>query len=131
MSKYFLDTSVIIPYIRGSKETVDLIDNLKGELISSYICLAELYEGIFRLKNKEDAEKNLLIFFHGLDEVISINEDISRNFGIIRTNLRQKGQIIEDLDILIAASCQVYQAVMVTANVKHFERIKNLQVLPF
>ena len=130
MNKYFLDTSVIIPYIRGNKNIIEFIDNLEGELSSSYICLAELYEGIFRYKNKEDAEKNLLFFFHGLDEITGLNWDVSRNFGFIRTELRQKGLIIEDLDILIAASCQVHQAVLITGNPKHFERIKNLQVLP-
>lgn len=130
MNKYFLDTSVIIPYIRGDKSVIEFIDNLEGELVSSYICLAELYEGIFRYKNKNEEENKLLIFFHGLDEVIGLDENISMRFGFIRTELRQKGLLIEDLDIFIAVSCLVHQAVLVTDNVKHFERIKNLQIQP-
>ena len=130
MNKYFLDTSVIIAYIRGQKEVIELIDNLEGELVSSYVCLAELYEGIFRFKNKEIAEKNLLVFFHGLDEVFGLNSDIARTFGFIRADLRKKGQIIEDLDILIASSCIAYQAVLLTENIKHFERISDLKIYP-
>ena len=128
MNKYFLDTSIIIPYIRGNKEVTEFIDKLEGELISSYICLAELYEGIARYKNKESAEKNLLIFFHGLDEIIGLSKEISKTFGFIRTELREKGLLIEDMDILIAASCLEYQAVLVTENVKHFSRITNLKI---
>ncbi|OGG02156.1 hypothetical protein A2W14_06520 [Candidatus Gottesmanbacteria bacterium RBG_16_37_8] len=132
MNKYFLDTSIIIPYIRGKKEVIEFIDNLKGELISSYVCLAEIYEGIFSYKNqnKESAEKNLMIFFRGLDDVIGLNEDIAKTFGLIRTELRKKGLLIEDMDIFIASSCLVYQAILVTENVKHFDRIRNLQILP-
>ena len=52
MKTYFLDTSVIIDYLRGKEEQVTLINELKGKLVSSYICLSELYEGIFRSKNE-------------------------------------------------------------------------------
>jgi len=53
MKTYFLDTSVIIDYLRGKEGVVNLIDSLKWKLVSSHICLAELYEAVYRSKNKK------------------------------------------------------------------------------
>ncbi|PJA55873.1 hypothetical protein CO165_01270, partial [Candidatus Roizmanbacteria bacterium CG_4_9_14_3_um_filter_33_18] len=102
MKTYFLDTSVIIDYLRGKEEAVNLVDGLKGKLVSSNICLSELYEGIYRSKNK-NAESTVLEFFSGLSKTYGLNQKIAQEFGSLRKNLKQKGEIIEDLDIMIAA----------------------------
>ncbi len=41
--------------------------------------------------------------------------------------LKQRGKIIDDADILIAAYCIVSGFTLITANVRHFERIEGLQ----
>ncbi|MEK7522570.1 MAG: type II toxin-antitoxin system VapC family toxin [Patescibacteria group bacterium] len=128
MKTYFLDTSVIIDYLRGKKDAVDLVNNLKGKLVSSYICLSELYEGIYRSKNKE-AESTILKFFSGLSKTYGLNQKIAQEFGHLRKILKQKGEIIEDLDIMIAATCIVYGLTLVTLNKKHFLRIKKINII--
>ena len=128
MKIYFLDTSIIIDYLRGKGDTVDLVNNLKGKLVSSYICLSELYEGIFRSKNK-NAETTVLEFFSGLSKTYGLNQKIAKEFGYLRKNLKQRGEIIEDLDIMIAATCIVYGLTLVTLNKKHFLRIKGLDIV--
>ena len=128
MKTYFLDTSVIIDYLRGKKDAVDLVNNLKGKLVSSYICLSELYEGIYRSKNK-DAESTILEFFSGLSKTYGLNQKIAQEFGHLRKILKQKGEIIEDLDIMIAATCIVYGLTLVTLNKKHFLRIKKINII--
>jgi tRNA(fMet)-specific endonuclease VapC len=45
----------------------------------------------------------------------------------IYISLKQKGQLIRDADILIAAYCIVNSFVLVTRNVKDFERINGLE----
>lgn len=129
MKRYFLETSVIINFLRGKEKTLETIENLEGELSSSFVCLAELYEGIYKIKEKQRAERGVLDFFSGLSEIYGIDEEIAKNFGQIRSNLKQKGKVIEDLDILLAATCLVYGLVLVTSNPRHFERVKNLEVL--
>jgi predicted nucleic acid-binding protein len=47
-------------------------------------------------------------------------------FGEIKSNLERKGNIIEDMDILIAATALLHNLFLVTNNVKHFEKIKDL-----
>ncbi len=128
MKTYFLDTSVIIDYLRGKEDAVDLVNNLKGKLVSSYICLSELYEGIYRSKNK-DAESTILEFFSGLSKTHGLNQKIAQEFGHLRKILKQKGEIIEDLDIMIAATCIVYGLTLVTLNKKHFLRIKKINII--
>jgi predicted nucleic acid-binding protein len=128
MTNYFLDTSIIIEYLRGNQETIDLVNELEGKTSTSVICLSELYEGVFHSSHPEKNKKVIHAFFHGLNEVYSLNTQIAERFGQIRARLRQKGQMIEDLDIFIAATCLEQGCIMVTRNLKHFERISNLQL---
>lgn len=130
MNGYLIDTSVIINFLRDKGSTIETINNLEGELNSSYICLAELYEGVSRVMEKEKAEKAVLDFFSGLNFVYGIDKEIAKRFGQIRADLKIKGEIIEDLDILLAATCLANNLILITANLKHFSRIDKLEVLP-
>ncbi len=128
MTKYFLDTSVIILYTKGDLSTISQIDSLEGELTSGFICLAELYEGVYRSRNPAKVEASFLQFFQGLSEVFAIDARIPKLFGQVRAELRQKGQTIDDIDIFIAATCLVHNLQLVTLNTKHFSRIPNLKI---
>lgn len=129
MKSYLIDTSVIINYLRNKGSAVKTLDNLEGELNSSYVCMAELYEGIFRVREKDKAEKAVLEFFAGLSHTFNIDEDIARTFGQLRAALKTKGSIIEDLDLLLAATCIAYKLILITANSKHFSKIAELEIL--
>ena len=81
MKKYLIDTSVIIAFLRGNKTAVDYLKQLEGELTSSFVCLSELYEGVFRVKkDKDKIEKGVLDFFAGLTNVFSIDEAIKNRW---------------------------------------------------
>lgn len=129
MKRYFIETSVIIAYLRGRPEAVELLDSLEGELTSSFVCLAELYEGIYRVREKALAEKGVKNFFAGLSETFGLDEEIAQHFGQIRADLKKKGRIIEDLDILLAATCLAHHLTLVTFNPKHFSLVKELEIL--
>lgn len=128
MISYLLDTSIIIDYLRGKPTVVDLLDNIKGDLYSSYICLAELYEGINRVKNVDKMEQAVIKFFASLSGIYGVDGDIARKFGEIRADLKNKGNVIEDLDIMIAVTCLTNDLTLLTQNRKHFERIDNLNI---
>lgn len=131
MKRFLIETSVIVDYLRGKKEMVELVNNLEGELTSSFVCLAELYEGVCRLKKNKKAEAGVLNLFKGLNEVHGLDKEIAKNFGRIRYELKVKGRAIEDLDILIAATCFAHNLILVTKNIKHFSRIEGLKILKF
>ncbi|MDO8610225.1 MAG: type II toxin-antitoxin system VapC family toxin [bacterium] len=127
MKSYFLDTSTIINYLRGIEKAVNLINNLDGKITSSYLCLAELFEGVFSSNNKK-AESIILQFFSGLNTTYGIDAIIAKKFGLLRQQLRKKGNIIEDIDIFIASTCLIHDLYLVTFNIKHFSRIKELKI---
>ena len=44
--------------------------------------------------------------------------------------LKTDGKTIEDMDILIAATCLANNLVLVPNNLKHFNRVSGLQIQP-
>jgi tRNA(fMet)-specific endonuclease VapC len=49
-------------------------------------------------------------------------------FASIRLDLRSKGQLIGDSDILIAATAIHHELILLTNNARHFKRIDKLQL---
>lgn len=47
---------------------------------------------------------------------------------MIKAKLRTEGKMLDDFDILIAATAIVNDCVLVTNNIKHFERIDGLTI---
>ena len=129
MIQYCLDSSVIVNYLRGKVDQVTFINELDGELVASVICLAELYDGALRARNVNVARQGGEKFFLGLDAIYPIDERIARAFGQLRADLRTKGNVLADMDLLIAATCLAYNLILVTANIRHFSRVKNLEIL--
>lgn len=57
-------------------------------------------------------------------------DDESASFAAeIKHNLTQKGEFIGDCDTMIAAIGLQHNAIVVTNNVKHFQRVNNLMVV--
>lgn len=131
MKSYLVDTSIIISYLQGKADVVKLLNDVDGELTSNYICLAELYEGVSRVKNKLEIEKGVTDFFKSLSELYTVDEKVAKQFGEIRAKLKIDGNVIEDIDIFIAATCLVYDLTLITHNIKHFSRINSLEILKF
>ena len=128
MKAYFLDTSIIIDYLRGKTMSVQIIDGLDGPLTSSFICLAELFEGVYNSKDVKQAKSAVIGFFNGLSRIYTIDREVAEKFGALRKELKDRGKVIEDIDIIIASICLVYSLTIVTLNVKHFSRIEGLKI---
>lgn len=126
MKSYLIETSVIIDYLRGKEEATALLESLDGNLYSSYICVAELYEGLYRITNRTTQEKTVQTFFNSLDSIYGLDIEIAQKFGELRAFLKQKGNVIEDFDLLLAATCIVYNLELITFNKKHFSHVNEL-----
>ena len=105
------------------------MENLEGESASSFVCMAELYEGVVRSRNSQEEENNLVTFFSMLNNVFGIDNEIAEKFGEIRSALKKSGNVIEDMDLLIAATCIANGLTLITHNKKHFSRIPELKIL--
>src|SRR5207244_1359558 len=101
------------------------------ELITSTICEAEISEGIYREEGKRFGPKLVQKeeIFASFSEVVPFDSIQADFAGRIRANLSQRGEMIDDLDVLIAAAAMDRSAILVTRNIKHFKRIPGLQVM--
>ena len=129
MNSYLFDTSIIVNIFRGKKEEQKIMEDLEGERTSSFVCLAELYEGVARSQNRQEEENNLVKFFSRLNNVFGLDNEVAKKFGEVRSALKKSGNVIEDMDLLIAATCIAYNQILITHNKKHFSRIPELKIL--
>lgn len=128
---YLLDTSILIELLRVKPEAKDFVDSHDEDtILTSSICEAEVYEGIYREKPenisaKQKTFKNLLENFA---DTVSFDSNQANITGKIRAELSKKGSLIGDLDVLIAAAAISQNATLVTKNLNHFQKIPGLQV---
>jgi tRNA(fMet)-specific endonuclease VapC len=124
--KYLIDTDWVVDYLKGKRPAIQFLESLAQEGAAlSLITYGEIYEGIYYGRDREHHEKG----FRGLlqiVDVLSLNPLILEEFARIRGELRAQGQLIGDLDLLIAATALHHDLTLVTRNTQHFNRILNL-----
>jgi len=127
--KYLLDTNICIALIR--QKPAALIQRLTslhpGDAGISSITLAELFHGVEKSVRPEQNMSALEQFLLPLD-LADFDQDAALAYGKIRADLERSGQIIGSMDILIAAHAVSLDAIMVTNNVREFQRVKGLFV---
>jgi len=129
--RYLLDTDWIIHSLKGSHIVTEKVKELREEgLAISIVSIAEIYEGIFGSKDPDKHEKVFKEFLTGVT-VLEITEEICKRFGELRNGLRKKGELIGDFDLLIASTTLVDGLILLTDNVKHYEKVKDLKIKTF
>ena len=122
---YLLDTCVCIALLKKSPSVIQRLREVgTSNCRISDITLAELYFGAF----KSGKEKH----FNDVSEISKLFErfpiQYTRKYGEIRWELEKQGLRIGDMDIFIAATALEEDLILVTGNVKHFERIPDLKI---
>lgn len=127
--KYLIDTDWVINHLRGLERVTQKLEELAPQgLALSIISLAELYEGIHRSTNPAKDEESLKKFLSGVT-VLEIDEEICQIFGRERAKLRKEGKPIGDFDLLIASTCLHHDLILLTDNIREFERVESLKIL--
>ena len=126
--EYLLDTNICIYIIK--KKPIDVFEKFKnftvGDIGISSITLAELQYGIEKSSNAEKNREALEKFLTPI-EIIDYGYDATIEYGKIRVELEKKGIPIGPLDMLIASHAKSLDVVLVTNNVREFERISDLK----
>ncbi len=126
---YMLDTNICIYAIKNKPARV--LDRLKREmehgLCISSITLAELEYGVRHSAHVAQNEQALLRFLVILS-VLPFSAVAASEYGEIRNCLARQGTPIGSLDMLIAAHARAEDLVLVTNNVREFERVPGLKL---
>lgn len=125
--KYLVDSDWVIDYLAGRQAAITLLTSLAREgLAVSLITLGEIYEGIYYGRDPQKSEAGFRSFLRGV-AVLSLNRSIMQRFGYIRGDLRRRGLLIGDPDILIAATAIYHDLTLLSRNRKDYERIQSLK----
>ncbi len=127
--KYMLDTNICVYLIKKKPQAVleRLHLNMMEGISISSITLAELEYGV-AMSERYETNANALAQFLTLPTILDFDTTAATEYGIIRANLRRKGTPIGSMDTLIAAHAKACGLILVTNNMKEFERVENLQL---
>ncbi|MBO4702255.1 MAG: type II toxin-antitoxin system VapC family toxin [Lachnospiraceae bacterium] len=126
--KYMLDTNIIAYAINKSSPEVisNLMKHNPEEICISAITMAELEYGIMHSSQPERNRAALMMFLAEIS-VVSFDSNAAYDYGVIRQDLQNKGQLIGANDMLIAAQARSLGVTLVTHNVREFSRVENLK----
>ncbi len=124
-----IDTCVFIT-LEGRRGTLaDLRRALSDPpVVMSSITASELLHGVHRAVNPERQQRRASFVETLLAGVpiIPIDLDVARTHARIWAGLEKQGTLISEHDLLIAATALHYEYVMVTENLREFQRVPNL-----
>lgn len=124
-----LDTDICIYIIKKSDKNVlkKLKRSIDKKIFISSITVAELEYGV---ANSSYPERNhlALISFLSLFEILNFDDFDAHSYGIVKKYLKDKGKIIGPLDMLIASQALAKKFILVSNNVREYERIPDLKL---
>ncbi|MBT2341775.1 MULTISPECIES: type II toxin-antitoxin system tRNA(fMet)-specific endonuclease VapC [Pseudomonas] len=128
MIKFMLDTNICIFTIKNKPQVVREAFNLHhGQLCISAVTLMEL---IYGAEKSSAPEKNLGVIegFCARLEVLPFCYEAAAHTGMIRAELAKIGKPIGPYDQMIAGHARSRGLIVVTNNLKEFERVPGLRV---
>jgi tRNA(fMet)-specific endonuclease VapC len=127
MLKYMLDTNICIYVIkRRPMEVVDTFNKFAGTLCISSVTFAELCHGVEKSALPEHNRRQVEDFVSRL-EILPYGDKAAAHYGDIRATLERQVKTIGVNDLHIAAHGRSEGLVLVTNNLKEFERVAGLR----
>jgi tRNA(fMet)-specific endonuclease VapC len=127
MIRYLLDTNIVIYVIKKRPvEVLQAFNENSGRMAISSITLAELFHGA---EKSSRCAENLKVIddFTSRLEVLPYTPKAAQHYGSIRAALERSGETIGINDLHISAHARSEGLVLVTNNLKEFERVPALE----
>ena len=121
-----LDTNIVIYVIK--QKPIELLDKFNlhtGRMAISSITLAELIHGAEKSSKPEHNMRQIEDFISRL-EVLEYGIKAAAHYGSIRSDLEKQGMLIGVNDLHIAGHARSEGLVLVTNNMREFERVNGL-----
>ena len=127
--KYVLDTNILTYYLKGNEKILDKVDKEaeNDNIVIPFYVYFEIMKWLLAVNSKTKLQVFERLFEkYGISIIDKETLDISLAIYI---KLRKSGITVDDGDLLIAAYCIKNNYILVSNNIKHFERIENLQII--
>jgi len=122
-----LDTNVVVAFLNGNELISGRVRDEIDKISLSTLVIAELdYGAKVSQKSKENIEK--LYRFLDVVQIVPFDIECAKIFGTIKSKLLMIGKPTGEVDALIAATAMAHDAVLATANKRHFENIEGLKL---
>ena len=132
-----LDTSACIEYLNGNKSIKDVLLKQDDLIHITAITVYEVNIGLERTKRKISEKRYKFLqkiwreFTNGM-QIFQLGLKEAEKAAQIYDTLESKGQKLDDNDILIAGIMLANGIKrIITKNIKHFERIKDIEIIKY
>jgi tRNA(fMet)-specific endonuclease VapC len=128
MLKYMLDTNIVIYVLkRRPIDVLDIFNRQAGNMCISTITLAELIHGAEKSVQPERNLRQVEDFISRI-HVLAYDAKAANHYGNIRSTLELRGTPIGVNDLHIAGHARSEGLILVTNNLKEFERVEALRL---
>lgn len=125
--RYLLDTNICIYLIK--KRPTDVLSRFRQhsphDVVTSIITIFELEYGVQKSRYQQRSQGALIKFLKSLN-IINLDYSSVAESAAIRAQLENKGTPIGSYDLLIAGIARSRGMILVTSNLKEFNRVEGL-----
>jgi predicted nucleic acid-binding protein len=125
MSRYLLDTSAIIWYLRGREDARRIISDIKTASVPGCSALSLLEIVVGERKSERQATREFLDALR----VVPVHRREATLAGELIKDFQARGFTLDVIDAVIGATCLIHDLVLVTYNPKHFP-LSDLKLYP-
>ena len=125
--KYLFDSNICIHFLRGKYNIIDKLNEVGIDNCAiSEITLAEL---VFGAEKSANPKKNHILIEKFIGQLIILPIfDAIQTYGKEKARLQSEGKMISDFDLFIGCTSIENDLIMVTENIKEFERIRGIKI---
>ncbi len=126
---YLLDTCVVSDFVKGEQNTLKQIKSIyPSDIFISSLTVMEVKYGLAINPQKAIKIQPLIETFFTSITVLPFTAQEAEKAADIRSILKIAGSPIGAYDVLIAATALSHHHIVVTSNVREFQRVPNLQI---
>ncbi len=127
--RFLFDTNAVMSLLgQKSKALIDrVLACSEGEIGIPAIVSHELYCGAYRSQKVSFNLETIRLILRDF-VVLPFDEEDSRQAGEVRAELKKSGSPIGPYDVLIAGQARARDLILVSNNVRDFERVPDLQL---
>ncbi len=128
---YLFDTDAISEVLKprpASSYVQWLSTVVREDQFASAVSIGELFKGAYRSQASERHLENIRDRVLPAVTVLPFDTAVAQVFGEIGAQLEGRGQRLADADLQIAATALHHGLILVTGNIRHFERVPDLEL---